>query len=306
MLSNERCMVMNRNSIHKSYVKKTNTDCFTQRVEQFLRSVQKIYTESWVSFTGCSKINRKVIRGRARCVAGQVEDLFGETVYDILNKHIKGLIVFVDLPLSYECNECDDKGKRLKDVCYPDVVVAQMSDNKINILYLVELKVNFGWGRHKLAGEMVVKNEKTGKKEKKTVTPIENEIVRKLQNLIGVKVWCKIPYNMREEKDFVDEKKNEQQKKNELRFVVSKDTRYDLIICSSKNVPKDALKKARERIGEDVNTICQLYVLSDKELSLKYACKKQRHKYDGLLCSEDVDKWKRRIDALVECWRQYK
>jgi hypothetical protein len=118
-----------------------------------------------------------------------------------------------------------------------------------------------------------------------------------------VKVWCKIPYDMREEKDFIEEKKNEQQKKNELRFVVSKDTRYDLIICSSKNVPKDALKKARERIGEDVNAICQLYVLSDKELSLKYACKKQRHKYDGLLCFEDVDKWKRRIEALVESWR---
>jgi hypothetical protein len=290
-------MIMDVNYKHKSDVEK-QVDFFTNRFELFLRSVQKIYTESWVSFTGCSKINRKVIRGRARCVAGQVEDLFGETVYDILNKHIKGLIVFVDLPLSYERN---DNGKRLKTICYPDVVVAQRNESQIRILYLMEMKVNFGWGRHKLVGEGMFKNDKTGKKERRSVTPIEDDVKGVLQKLIGVKIWSKIPYGMTAKKNSTEVTKN-----SELQFVVSKDTKYDLIICSSKNVPKDALQKARERIGEDVNAVCQLYVLSDKELSLKYASKKQRPEGDSLLCSKDVNKWKCRINALVDGWLQYK
>lgn len=287
---------MNAKSTCESNTEKSHSDDFTQRVEQFLRSVQDAYAESWVSCAGCATSNEEgVIRGRARCIAGRVEDLFAEVLYDILKDHIKGLMVFVDLPLSYELNECDNKGKKLKGICYPDVVVAQRKVNQINVLYLVELKVNLGWGRHKLAGEGMFKNEETGKKAWKEVTPIEEEITGKLKELIGVRVWSKIPFSMKSGQDF-----DEVIEDDELQFVVAKDARYDLIVCSSRNVPKYALQKARERIGEDINAVCQLYVLSEEELSLKYVDETRQHETKCLLCSKDVSKWKRRINTLVE------
>ena len=293
-LPSERSIEMRTTSICESNIEKVHSDSFTQRVEQFLRSVQKAYAESWESCAICTPSEKQnIIRGRARCIAGRVEDLFAEALYDILKDRIEGLLVFVDLPLSYELNECDDKGKNLKGICYPDVVVAQRMANQINVLYLVELKVNLGWGRHKLTGEGMFKNEETGKKEWKEVTPIEDEITGKLQELIGVKVWSKIPFSMKSEQDF------KEMMNDELRFVVTKDARYDLIVCSSKNVPKHVLQKARKRIGEDISAVCQLYVLSEDELSLKYVDNENCHDND-VLCSKDVGKWKRRIDALVE------
>ena len=269
-------------------------DCFIQRINKFLHSVQEAYSESWESHVTCvAGTNKEVIRGRARCIAGRVEDLFAEALYDVLSECIQGLLVFVDLPLSYELDEYDDNGKKRKDICYPDVVVAQRKENQINILYLVELKVNLGWGRHKLAGEMFVKAE-SGGKVKKSITPIEAEITHELEELIGKRVWSKIPFGMKSRENLQGVMND-----GELHFVVSNDTRYDLIICSSKNVPKAALQKARERIGSDESAICQMYVLSDAELSLKYADEKKKIDNDVMLCSHDVRKWKSRIGTLV-------
>ena len=268
--------------------------CFTERIEQFLHNVQKAYEESYCCVTCTSGIGKEVIRGRARCVAGRVEDLFAETLYDVLKDRITGLLIFVDLPLSYEY---DDNGKKTKAICYPDVVVAQMKEGRINVLYLVELKINLGWERHKLAGERMVKNDKTGNKEVERVTPIEDEIVHELKELIGAKVWSKVPLGMESRQALQDVMNS-----GELQFVVSQDVRYDLIVCSSKNVPEPALQKARERIKDDLNAVCQMYVLSKEELSLKYA--RNKHDTNALLRSNDVDKWKKRIDALVEGVKQ--
>lgn len=261
---------------------------FTKRIEEFLHNVQKAYDESLKSCASCSTIGEKnVIRGRARCISGRVEDLFAEALYDVLKDSVEELRVFVDLPLSYERDERDDKGNKQKGICYPDVVVAQAKSDMMKVLYLVELKVDLGWGRHMLAGEVIHNGERV------KVTPIEEIVMHKLQELIGVKTWCKTPFCM---KTWLE--------KDELQFVVSKDTRYDLIICSSKNVSQTALQKARERIGDNLRAVCQMYALSEKELSPKYDGKKKQRGAEDQLCSDDVGKWKSRIDALVEGWKQ--
>lgn len=263
---------------------------FTERIEEFLHNVQAAYKESWTSCASCNTIEH-VIRGRARCIAGKVEDLLAASLYDILNNRMPDLLVFVDMPLSYEIEECDKSGKRQKDICYPDIIIAQKKDNQINVLYLLEVKINLGWGRHKLAGEESY-TDNSGNKANRSISPIEDDIKNEFTALTNTKVWCRPPVSMKSQQDLHELIKN-----GELLFKVSSDARYDLILCSSKNVPKTVLNKARDRIGDDPDAVCQLYVLSDEELSLKYLGTKKENPAN--LCSSDVTKWERRVETII-------
>lgn len=275
---------------------------FKEMVGNCLKGIRDAYSQSWNSILHCGGSGEKnVIRGRARCISGQVEDLIAETLYNYVVKELEDVIVFIDLPLSYETGEYDEKGAPELDICYPDVILARPnSDGKMEVLYMLELKVNLGWGRHKLAGFEVRRDEKgkpildkEGKKEKKPITPIEKDMEQELLALQGVRVTSKVGLNINRA-DLKEYAGND----SRLEFVFNSSVRYDLVVCSSKNVPKETLKAAKERIANNNNAQVQMYVLTDAELSRKHASPKELATVDPVCC-DDVARWGERLDQLV-------
>lgn len=263
---------------------------FKDRVEQVLKDIQKVYSESYNCFlSNGQKTDKNIIRGRARCVSGRVEDLTAELLFDWVKMKVDDVFVFVDLPLSFETCEKGKNGKSKLDICYPDIVVARHVRERYEILYMVELKVNLGWGRHKLAGYQMVKGN-GGEKKKEIVKPIEQELYDDLNNLRNVGVWAKWPAGT--------QGKTGEGNSDRITFKLSSTAKYDLVICSSKNVSKAELKLARARIARNDSAMVQMYVLSDAELSVKYTDKKDAKKQHGL-CSDDVEKWGERINSVA-------
>lgn len=277
---------------------------FRKRIEKCLKDIRRAYAESWSSISPDGKKRKAcVLRGRARCVSGKAEDYLAAAIYDYLKDRIKGLVVFVDLPLSYELNGIDAKGNRIKDICYPDIVLARERNKKMEVIYLAEIKMNAGWTRHKLIGKVdvrdskgVVLRNKNGKKRMRRIDPIEKEIHDELLCLIGAKkVWSKTPF---------DEGRilakcltaNE-----EIVFKLRPNLWYDLILCSSRNVQKEALQIARDRMKATNELPCRMYVLSDAELSEKHIGESERRKIaeqGETLCTADVEKWGCRLNDL--------
>ncbi len=253
---------------------------FANRIEQFLRNVQDAYMESWKTCGACGvTVYNNVIRGRARCISGKVEDLLATALYEVLKDRVSNLHIFVDMPLSYDSKGCNRKGSRQKNICYPDIIISQKHDKQINVLYLLEVKVNLGWGRDKLAGDKVM--------------PIEEEIAHRINALANTKVMSKKPIGMTQNRSLHGDEEDS------LEFVISSDTKYDLILCSSKNVSSYLLNKARARISANPDKTCQLYVLSDEELSLKYLGKNKHQNMPAKLWSDDVVEWWRRIESII-------
>ena len=271
---------------------------FGERIEKCLRDIRRAYAESWSSVSpDGEKRNACVLRGRARCISGRAEDYLATVVYDYLKDKIKGLVVFVDLPLSYELDEHNEKGKRIKDICYPDIVLARERNKKMEVIYLAEIKMNAGWARHKLIGKVEVRDSKgkilrnkNGKKRMRKIDPIEKEIHDELLRLMEAKrIWSKMP---------VDKSKILVRcltANGEIDFKLRPNLWYDLILCSSRNVQKEALQVARDRIEEKVGLPCRMYVLSDAELSEKHIGDSERRKIaeqGETLCAADVEKVK--------------
>lgn len=275
---------------------------FKEMVGDCLKGIRDAYSQSWNSILHCGGSGEKsVIRGRARCISGQVEDLIAEMVYDYAAKELEDVVVFVDLPLSYETGEYDEKGVPEFDICYPDVILARPnSDGKMEVLYMLELKVNLGWGRHKLTGFEVRRDEKgkpvldkEGKKEKNPIKPIEVDMANELLALQGVRVTSKVGLNIKRTdlKKYADDD-------GRLEFVFNSSVWYDLVVCSSKNVSKGALKAAKDRIAKSNNARVKMYVLTPSELSSKHASPKELATVDPV-CGDDVARWGERLDQLI-------
>ena len=276
---------------------------FEERVERCLESIRDAYSKSWHSCLSCGgSAEKNVIRGRARCISGQVEDLIAEVVYDCVVEELRDVVVFVDTPLSYETGKINPKGKPELDICYPDVILTRPNGNgKMEVLYMIELKVNLGWKRHKLAGFEIRRDgngkpvlDETGKKVRDSIIPIEDDMERELSKLQDVRVRSKVGVDkkgaMLGQCADGDDK---------IEFVINSAVWYDLVVCSSKNVPKWALEAAEQRIAKSNQERVQMFVLSNSELSGKHASKKELA-MGSPKCTDDVARWGGRLELLVQ------
>jgi len=257
-------------------------DKFVSSVKKYLKKLSELYVSACGDLDAITDRGALIIRGRARCISSYAEDKMAELIRDVLSPHVENLVVFVDMPLCFYGTKKRKDGEPKVETCYPDVVIGKMiSEGRYEILHLLELKVNAGWCRDKMTGERTV-----GGKVTSTET-LDSELTQEIVALTtNKKVWANAYlHNGR--------------RKERIEIIVSEKLRYDLVVCSSRNISASQLKSAEARINTAENDSVRMFVLTDKEIAPKYANDSKRNK-NALLddVRGDVESWCLRLNNV--------
>lgn len=121
-------------------IKIGNRECnIHMHLERYIEEIQNQYAKQSDIYVKNRKAKR-VFRGRQRIISSFAEDEFAKRICKIFNQNI--ICVFVDQPISYS-----NKGKT--NTIYPDIMICKKeNDSEFKILYLIDLKMDIGWGRN--------------------------------------------------------------------------------------------------------------------------------------------------------------
>lgn len=167
-------------------------------------------------------VDKRVVKGRARCVASQTEEAFANFVCQSILGKKPGFRVLVDFPITIEC----DGGKSTRYIDF--ILVKSIEDNRYEIRYMVELKMNIGWMRDRIL-----------------------DTVRELRKQIAV---------MR--RGHLSSRPGGKNSKR-LEFIFSKSARYDLVIVSGVNGELEELKKVQSDCNKRKCETTRLMILCD-------------------------------------------
>lgn len=110
--------------------------------DKFLNAVKRAYRDSHNVVSRFREVaGRKVIRGRAHCVAGVIEDLLAQFLKGAIPKRCGDLVFFVDQPIIID---------HARQPRYPDLLICRQINNGYRLLYGAELKANIGWHHGRL------------------------------------------------------------------------------------------------------------------------------------------------------------
>lgn len=106
--------------------------------KSFLKAVRSAYRFSHELESRTMDLNdREIIRGRAHCVAGIIEDAFAVYLSQAIPRRYGELTLFIDQPIIIN---------RARQPRYPDLMICREGDDcDYEILYAAELKANTGW-----------------------------------------------------------------------------------------------------------------------------------------------------------------
>lgn len=198
----------------------------------FLKEMVKLYTRARRA-GGCRRVDPRVMRGRAHCVAGYFEDAFADLISKkIFWKKENRLRVFTDFPVTVE--PALRKGEKKRETYYIDVMVCRdCGSGKFEILYMAELKTNTGWMRGKVKSRLE-ENQKFA------------DHISRPETIISVR-----------SESLKDPVLSEMLTK--CIFKASADFCYDLIVLSGTNIDPDQLSDAAKFNNEKGS----LFVLTD-------------------------------------------
>ena len=184
---------------------------------------------------GHRKIESRVIRGRAQCVAAEFEDEFADLICrKVLWAKEKNTCVFTDFPITIKPAH---DGCRAQETRYLDILVClKRSDSNYDVLYMAELKTNTGWMREKVDSYL----------------QDNREFIRHLR--LDTTVMSVRAASLKE--SYLDTKYAQS------RFHISNDIRYDLIVLSSTNNDSDSL----DELKNDNDKLSGLMILTDESV----------------------------------------
>ena len=112
----------------------------------FLDGVASLYAKAKKPLSRL--VDKRVVKGRAKCVASQAEELFADFICKSILRTKKGYKVFVDFPITVKPGR---DGKK-SETRYIDFILVRVSESdKYEILYMAELKLNTGWMRDRVS-----------------------------------------------------------------------------------------------------------------------------------------------------------
>ncbi len=113
----------------------------------FLKGMACVYRRAHKP--GHRKIEPRVVRGRAQCVAAEFEDELADLICrKVLWSKEEDVRVFTDFPITIKPAH---DGCRAQETRYLDVLVcSKRTGRDFNVLYMAELKTNTGWMREKV------------------------------------------------------------------------------------------------------------------------------------------------------------
>lgn len=215
-----------------NYKNKQIGDCVMEinNIDDFLVAVRNEYIRARQPL---NSNNTHIKRGRSRTISGVSEDLFAELLCNSLNG--KDLCYFVDQPMS---------GCRHK--VYPDVNVARaLGDNRFEILYMVDLKMDVGYHR----------NISDGGPQSQTYVEKAAELLNKLSELRNV-----AEFGITAKSNVLDSR---------YAFSLHPHASYDEVIIASKNAGNK--KKEEELIHFSNDSETNIWVLSTGDHPNDYA-----------------------------------
>ena len=109
----------------------------------FVKAVEKAYDRlKLVEGKGTVK---QVLRGRAKCASGLLEDIFASEVYDNIVSRNDQYVVLVDWPISYKL-----QGGRKRTNYHDFILCRKQKSGILQIIYVADLKTNCGYFRNSI------------------------------------------------------------------------------------------------------------------------------------------------------------
>lgn len=175
-------------------------------------------------------VDKRVVKGRARCIAAQTEEAFANFVCQSILGKKHGFKVLVDFPITIEC----DGGKSTRYIDF--ILVKSIGDNRYEIRYMVELKMNIGWMRDRVLD---------------TVKELRKQVEVMRQGHLSSRPGGR--------------------NSKRLEFVLPKRARYDLVIVSGVNGELEELKKVQSACNKRKRETTRLTILCDE--AIEKGCK---------------------------------
>ena len=109
----------------------------------FVKAVEKAY-DSLKLVEGKGSV-KQVLRGRAKCASGLLEDIFASEVYDNIVGRNGQYVVLVDWPISHKL-----QGERNRTNYHDFILCRKQNSGILQIIYVADLKTNCGYFRNSI------------------------------------------------------------------------------------------------------------------------------------------------------------
>ena len=200
---------------------------------KFLQEMARIYRRAHKP--GHRKVESRVIRGRAQCVAAEFEDELADLICrKVLWSKEENIHVFTDFPITIKPahDMCSTQETRYVDI----LVCSKRSGRNYDVLYMAELKTNTGWMREKV-DSYLQDNRELIRHLKLSTTVVSARSASLAASYLDAKYA-------------------------QSNFRVSNEIRYDLIVLSSTNNDSDSLNDLKN----DNDELSALIILTDESV----------------------------------------
>ena len=195
-------------------------------MREFLDLVASLYEKA--KKPSSRLFDKRIVRGRAKCIASQAEEAFADFICKSILRKKPHYKVFVDFPITVNF-KCGDKHKTTRYVDF--MLCREENDKHYRILYMAELKMNMGWMR--------------------------DQVVSCADDMNSL---CKALFSG----DI--SARNGGEGSSRMKFSISKETKYDLIILSGVNTDLETLRDGVNKINNRNDGYTHAVILTNEPI----------------------------------------